>query len=155
MANKKGKSRNNLSERCEISKQLMVFFSCFFANTICLLCLFLELFGCLKRINEFAQECSLVGRQIQRDVLGDGRSPAELKELKTKINVSTRTLEVGAIISDEASGGPLQLTYRLKGDIHYALSTSNLVEPLAYPLFFPYGERGWGANLSPGIRWNK
>ena len=121
----------------------------------CLFCLFrLVLFADLKRNNLFAQECRLVGLTIDRDV-GNDRSFKSLQELRAKINVSTRTLEVGTIISDEANGGPLQLTYQLKGETKNALATSNIVEPLVYPLFFPYGERGWGAELSPGILWNK
>ena len=121
----------------------------------CLFFLFcLVLFADLKRNNLFAQECRLVGLSIERGV-GNDRSFKSLQELRAKINVSTRTLEVGTIISDEANGGPMRLTYKLKGETKNALATSNIVEPLVYPLLFPYGERGWGAELSPGILWNK
>ena len=136
-------------------KVCFFFWRCVFFFFWCLFCLFrLVLFADLKRNNLFAQECRLVGLTIDRDV-GNDRSFKSLQELRAKINVSTRTLEVGTIISDEANGGPLQLTYQLKGETKNALATSNIVEPLVYPLFFPYGERGWGAELSPGILWNK
>ena len=108
----------------------------------------------MQRYNEFAKECKFVGKLATRDV-GGGRTFSDLQELKAKINVSTRTLEVGTIISDEATNGPLIIKYQLKGTTKFALQTSELVEPLVYPLFFPYGECGWGANLSPDIRWNK
>jgi len=130
------------------------FFFCFCVplciyNVVCL-----ALFHCLKRNNLFAQECRLVGLTIDRD-MGNDRTFKGLQELRTKINFSSRTLEVGSIISDESRNGPMQLRYRLKGEPKCALSTSNLVEPLVYPLFFPFSERGWGAELSPGILWNK
>jgi hypothetical protein len=112
------------------------------------------LFDELKRNNLFAQECKFVGKAIEREVTED-KSFSSLREMKARINVDTRTLEVGSIISDEAMGGTLKVQYRLKGESHVALSTGNLVEPLVYPMFFPYGERGWGAELSPGIIWNK
>ena len=112
------------------------------------------LFASLKRNNLFARECRMVGLTIDRDV-GNDRTFKGLQTLKAKINYSSRTLEVGSIISDEATGGPMQLTYRLKGETKCAMSTSSLVEPLVYPLFFPYSERGWGAELSPQIQWNK
>ena len=112
------------------------------------------LFADLQRNNLFAKECRLVGLTIDRDV-GIDRTFRGLQELKTKINYSSRTLEVGSIISDEASCGPMQLTYRLKSEPKCAMSTSNLVEPLVYPLFSPYSKRGWGSELSRQIPWNK
>ena len=130
------------------------YYCCFCVVFYFVIVFILALFADLKRNNLFAQECRLVGLKIEREV-GKDQTFQSLSELKAKINVSTRTLEVGTIISDEATGGPMRLSYRLKGDTKSVLSTSNLVEPLVYPLFFPYGERGWGAELSPGILWNK
>ncbi len=153
-------------EKVETNKAIGCFHSFFEITCIhvfCSLYIFLilsilfyltELFSELKRHNAFAQECSMVGKLVDRDV-GSGMRFADLHELRAQINVSTRTLEVGTIISDEASGGPLIIKYQLKGSTKFALQTSNLVEPLVYPLFFPYGELGWGAELSKDFRWNK
>ena len=82
-------------------KVCFFFWRCVFFFFWCLFCLFrLVLFADLKRNNLFAQECRLVGLTIDRDV-GNDRSFKSLQELRAKINVSTRTLEVGTIISDE------------------------------------------------------
>jgi hypothetical protein len=52
-------------------------------------------------------------------------------------------------ISSDTTSGNMRFYYRLREDScsKDIDSTHKYVEPLCYPLLFPYGERGWGSDL--------
>jgi hypothetical protein len=53
---------------------------------------------------------------------------------------------VSAVSSDTLPGNYV-IKYTINGRTRTIQSTTDLVEPLCYPLLFPYGERGWSIDL--------
>jgi hypothetical protein len=96
----------------------------------------------LKEVNELVNECEQIGIMAGNEVLSEG----DARALKLAINVKTSAFDVAAITSD-ATTGERVLKYKLKGErcAKTIPSTHRLLEPLSYPLLFPYGESGWSA----------
>jgi len=107
------------------------------------------LYNELKDINILVNEVDRIGRDISTNehVLGD--TPNYIVNL----NATTSHFDVAAISSMESNGERI-LKIRRKGsqlttNIHV---TDSKLEPLSYPLFFPYGENGWGENIRKSIK---
>jgi hypothetical protein len=98
----------------------------------------------LKEVNGLVNECEQIGIMAEAGVLADGGA----RDLKLAINVQTSAFDIAAITSD-ATTGERVLTYKLKGADKAASVpiTHHLLEPLSYPLLFPYGESGWSADI--------
>ena len=71
-------------------------------------------------------------------------------QYSSRINVTVQDHEIGVIRHQNQVDMPLY-SFSLGGDVQnrqgFIHSSSNQVEPLLYPLLFPYGELGWGSNL--------
>lgn len=94
----------------------------------------------LKEVNELVNECEQIGIMAGNEILSEG----DACTLKLSINVKTSSFDVAAITSDSITGERV-LKYKLKGErcAKTIPSTHHLLEPLSYPLLFPYGESGW------------
>jgi hypothetical protein len=108
--------------------------------------LYAELLDC----NYFVQDCELVGSAI-----ADHTVPASYHadiQLRADINIKTNVFDIAAITSDATTGERI-LTYKLKTctKASYIPSTSGYLEPLSYPLLFPYGENGWSTDIAKEI----
>jgi len=70
------------------------------------------------------------------------------------INEVTSFLDVAQITSDNVSGNRI-ITFQRKGTRQTTSidCTDSMWEPFIYPLFFFYGERGWGADIRQTLRY--
>jgi len=102
----------------------------------------------LKETNILVNEIEYIGKAISNEnLLGD------TPNLILNLNATTSHFDVAAISSTEFDGNRI-LKIRRKG----SQTTTNIqvtdskLEPLSYPLFFPYGENGWGDNIRKSIK---
>ena len=75
------------------------------------------------------------------------QSHGTYENVVASIQNSNEGIGVAAVSSDIQNGNYL-IKYKIDGKTHEIKSTSNLVEPLCYPLLFPYGETGWSPHLT-------
>jgi len=109
-----------------------------------------SLFTELQSINILAQEIEMIGTITKHG--GTDREPNILVEL----NTATSHFDVAAISSNEFKGNRI-LTIKRKGSqsTNTIQITDSKMEPLSYPLLFPYGEDGWGENIRKSIKFPK
>ena len=102
-----------------------------------------DLYNELKLINHYVRDCIAIGNHV-RD------------ELTLQTNLTTTSLEIATIISEEAGRPNRRIIFQLKGQERpNSISVqSSRMEPLCYPLFFPYGESGWGSEIRKDIKFN-
>ena len=102
-----------------------------------------DLFNELKSIYHYVRDCIAIGNHV-RD------------ELTLQTNLTTTSLEIATIISEEAGRPNRRIIFQLKGQERpNSISVqSSRMEPLCYPLFFPYGESGWGSEIRKDIKFN-
>jgi hypothetical protein len=71
-----------------------------------------------------------------------------VQQFTSSVNVITNTMEVGILLNQDHHGGSVRYNYRTKNNqTQYINADSFEMEPLCFPLLFPYGERGWGNDL--------
>jgi len=106
--------------------------------------LFLE----LQHINVLVQEVERIG-QFSLNPNTDITSSNILVDLNTR----TSYFDVAAITSNDVKGNRI-LTIRRKGSTTTSTigTTDSKLEPLSYPLLFPYGEDGWGEHIRKNIK---
>jgi len=106
--------------------------------------LFLE----LQDINILVQEIERIG-YFSLDPNTDITSQNILVELNTR----TSHFDVAAITSNDVTGNRI-LTIRRKGSnsTSFIGTTDSKLEPISYPLLFPYGEDGWGEIIRKNIK---
>ncbi|KAJ1400064.1 hypothetical protein B484DRAFT_471263, partial [Ochromonadaceae sp. CCMP2298] len=106
--------------------------------------LYTELLQC----NYFVQDCELVGSTMGAAISATPSFQADA-ELRASINIQTNVFDIAAITSDVTTGERI-LTYKLKhcAKARCIPSTSTYLEPLSYPLLFPYGEDGWSIDIA-------
>jgi hypothetical protein len=103
------------------------------------------IFNELKEINPFVQDLQMIGNQIR-----------EFEQEPTinfiaSLNVLTSTFEVGAFLN-ENRGNQTTYSFKLKDQPSRTVgANSELVEPLVFPLFHPYGESGWSQSISSEV----
>jgi hypothetical protein len=109
-----------------------------------------QLYSELLQSNYFVQDCELVGSTIAAN--SATTSYAADIELRASINIKTNVFDIAAITSDTTTGERI-LTYQLKdcNKASYIPSTSAYLEPLSYPLLFPYGEDGWCIDIAKEV----
>jgi len=101
-----------------------------------------KLFEELKQTNCHVHDCEQIGRGVTQIV--DPANEEEVRVVIAQLNTQTSSFDVAAITSDRTTG-ERTLTYKLKG-AHKASRipiSHRLMEPLSYPLLFPYGKVGW------------
>ena len=94
-------------------------------------------------INPYVQDLVLC-RDYFRQSAGQEQ---DVTAVTTHLNVMTHRLEIGVLLNQDQSL-PTIYQYRTQDNQNVFLRTdSDETEALLYPLLFPFGERGWGANL--------
>jgi len=107
------------------------------------------LYAELKVINVLVNEVQKIGNEISTNqyLMGDTTN------LILNLNATTSHFDVAAISSTESSGNRV-LKIRRKGNQRTSdiQVTDSKLEPLSYPLLFPYGENGWGDNIRKSLK---
>ena len=114
-----------------------------------------NLFNELKEINPYAQDLVFIGKELKNVKLINNKenhlnNDRNIMKLASNIGEKTHHLEIGAIVSD-ASDGNINFKYKLKDKLYNIPSTSMFVEPLIFPLLFPFGEPGWDVNINKSV----
>jgi hypothetical protein len=99
----------------------------------------------LKLTNTLIQECEQIGIFASNSMLTDGHC----RELMVTINQKTSHFDIAAVTSLQCTGNRI-LKYQLKEcpESSTIPITHELLEPLCYPLLFPWGSGGWGSNCN-------
>jgi len=95
------------------------------------------------QLNYLVQECVSQGERVRQEVI-------------PVLNLPTTTFDIASIVSDDASRPNRKIFFQLRNDRTTSSINlmSNIMEPLCYPLLFPYGEKGWGADNRKLIKFN-
>jgi hypothetical protein len=102
------------------------------------------LFHELKWANRLVHDCELIGNSFtEMGVYNDN----QCKQFISRINQKTSLLDIAAVTSISRTGNRI-LKYQIKDSPFSSKIQMDhcLLEPLSYPLFFPWGEGGWGSN---------
>jgi hypothetical protein len=109
-----------------------------------------KIFKELKEVNPLIRDCEIIGRissSLQDEVDEDDINDQETcQNLISVINQRTSHFDIAAITSISRTGNRI-LIYQLK-DCPRASKIPmyhSLLEPLSYPIFFPWGYGGWGS----------
>ena len=105
--------------------------------------LLLQLFAEMMQHNPLCQELEQIGRHVvtttDRNLLAD-------------INASMTYFEVAQITDDSPTGNRcIRIKLRGSASTSTIQMTSGFLEPVSYPLFFPYGEKGWSADIKDSL----
>jgi hypothetical protein len=102
-----------------------------------------KIFHELKLTNSLVQECEQIGEFATRSMVNEGH----VRELMVSINQKTSHFDIAAVTSLHCPGNRI-LKYQLKGQAESSSIpvTHALLEPLCYPIFFPWGSGGWGSD---------
>lgn len=109
-----------------------------------------KIFKELQSINPFATELSRIGTDIKTIGNNNNNNINEIINLKSSINTKTHLFEIGAVISDNSIGNII-FRYKMKNCTHQISTNSEQVEPLCFPLLFPYGENGFSTKIQKEI----
>jgi hypothetical protein len=104
----------------------------------------LRLFNELKWSNHLVQECEFIGQTTNETELIDDEA---CRRFISTINQQTNYFDIAAITSLSRTGNRI-MKYQIKGS-EYSTNIQMfdpLLEPLSYPLFFPWADGGWGIN---------
>jgi hypothetical protein len=105
----------------------------------------MKIYRQLQECNSLVQECHQIGQLASSDIIPPGGLP---RELIATINQRTSVFfDIAAITSTSLTGNRM-IVYQLNGErkTRELPVTHALLEPLCYPLLFPYGTGGWGIN---------
>ncbi len=105
-----------------------------------------EIYKDLAANNELVADLKSIDH-IRRENIG--LSTAELVPRLKQAN--TKFLEVGCVIP-QSNSRSAQYKYKLKGKSTTIENDSNKMEPLVYPLLFPFGEPGWGTVVRKQVK---
>jgi len=75
-----------------------------------------------------------------------GEFENDIEAVRALLNTETNRFEVGVLISHD-NPGQLHYTFKLNGTSFRIPQSSPHVEPVVYPLLFPFGENGWHQGL--------
>jgi len=105
----------------------------------------------LQQLNLLVHEIEGIGR-FSRSHENDNNRHNMLVELNSR----TSHFDVAAITSDNMNGNRiLTITRKGNNEKNTISTTDNKLEPLSYPLLFPYGEDGWGESIRKSIKFPK
>ena len=88
------------------------------------------------QINYLVRECVAQGNFARQEIM-------------PRLNLSTTAFEIASIVSEDANRPNRRIVFQLRNEPYPSSISlmSNLMEPLCYPIFFPYGEKGWGDDI--------
>ena len=111
----------------------------------------LKLFNGLKITNVHCNECVMIGMnavilEMAEQGLNEEFSNSLKNEVIAEINEKTDFFDVSAVVGEGFEGQHI-LQIQKKGEPFTTKISSydGLYEPMAYPLLFPYGEKGWSS----------
>lgn len=105
------------------------------------------MFDELKVNNVYCSELTRVKSIINQPF---GEFGDNIEAVRALINAETNRFEVGVLISHD-NPGHLHYTFKLNGTSFKVPMSSPYVEPVVYPLLFPFGEDGWHQGLAQDI----
>jgi hypothetical protein len=102
----------------------------------------LSLFNELQCVNRLVADCEIIGESTSGIQINNDN---DSRRLISRINQKTSYLDVAAITSLSRTGNRI-IKYQRKDNVFSSniQMFDELLEPLSYPLFFPYGSGGWG-----------
>jgi hypothetical protein len=99
-----------------------------------------------RELRNWMVDNNCYGRDIAAQFLNSRNRTHEIIA-SPRLNIAVNSNEVG-IAMNQSNLGPSEYTYRTRDNQFNRIDAqSDEMESLLYPLFFPYGERGWGCNL--------
>jgi hypothetical protein len=103
-----------------------------------------------KEINKYVKDLQNANELQQNYDMGN------VKNIIATINKRNEGLEIAGVTPDNIQGNTI-IRFKLKGKSNSTdiKTTDKRVEPLCYPLFFPYGEDGWSIDMSNKIPFMK
>lgn len=110
-----------------------------------------SIFNELQQINILVNEIENIGLRSRQSEFNNNNH-----NMIVEINARTSHFDVAAITSDDVTGNRT-LTIRRKGSNQTSTisTTDSKLEPLSYPLLFPFGEDGWGDKIRKTIKFPK
>ena len=116
------------------------------------------IFEFMQQHNVLCKQYAAIGAMAQWQIADlESRSelfsPENLNDLIPQLSRATVEFDVSSIMIDRSTGNHV-LRVCLKGSHGSSsiASTSEIFEPIGYPMLFPYGENGWGKNFCSGQR---
>jgi hypothetical protein len=113
----------------------------------------MELYEELQETNPLCRSYAAIGSMADRLLLqlGEAATLEQVNTILPQLNRATVEFDVSAITIDRMTGNHF-LRVTVKGSRASATipSTSELFEPIGYPLLFPRGETGWGEMYRKG-----
>ena len=110
----------------------------------------------LLRTNRFCKELNFIGNIVTSlDTESDNNKFVKVYDVRTSLRNKVEYFDVAHIACDHATGEKILSVNLQNGRTGYVDMDSWKVEPLSYPLFFPYGECGWGTDDGKNIPYNK
>jgi len=105
----------------------------------------------LQEKNTLVQEIESIGLFSRSQEININRH-----NMFVELNARTSHFDVAAITSDDIRGNrTLTITRKGSNQTSTIATTDNKLEPLSYPLLFPYGEDGWGESIRKSIKFPK
>jgi len=113
----------------------------------------MELYEDLEANNPLFKAYAAIGSMADRLLLqfGEDVPPEQVNTILPQLNRATVEFDVSAITIDRMTGNRF-FRVKVKGSPSSCAipSTSELFEPIGYPLLFPRGETGWGETFRKG-----
>jgi len=102
-----------------------------------------ELYREQTEINYLVQECIAQGELVRQEIV-------------PMLNLNTTTFDIASIVLEDSNRPNRRIVFHLRNEMTPSLISlmSNIMEPLCYPLLFPYGEKGWGSNNRKQLKFN-
>ena len=116
------------------------------------------IFEYMQEHNNLCRQYAAIGAMAQWQIADlESRSelfsPENLNDLIPQLSRATVEFDVSSIMIDRSTGNHV-LRVCLKGSHGSSsiASTSEIFEPIGYPMLFPHGENGWGKDFCSGQR---
>ena len=101
-----------------------------------------------KDNNVLVNEIDYIGREISNQI-----SHQDTPNFIIDLNATTSHFDVASISSTDFAGNRILKIRRKGSQLSSTIQVTDAkLEPLSYPLFFPYGEDGWGEKISKTIK---
>ena len=100
----------------------------------------------LMALNPYVQDFITIGIGIQQFEVQREDSNVPIANYGTTLNIPTHRMQVGVLLNQDL-GNSIVYQYGTNENRRTLDASSGEVEPLCFPLLFPYGERGWGGDL--------
>gem|GEM_PF-2308791 len=94
------------------------------------------LFNEQAQINYLVRECIAQGNLARQEIM-------------PRLNLSTTAFDIASIVSEDANRPNRRIVFQLRNEPYPSSISLRCItmEPLCYPIFFPYGEKGWGDDI--------